>query len=752
MPITGTFAADFSAFSSAVDGAEVKLRSFEEGSNKVASSLSRMTESFSGRKVIQDAELMAEVFERAGGAAAFTDAELKRMATTGSEAVAKLTALGQDVPPGIQKIADQTQAAGFSMEGLVSTAGKLAAALGIGFSVGAVVNFGKALVDDAGALVDLSQKSGNSIEQLQRFAFVGSQANVSVDAFTQAAFKLGIALEGGDKSVVHAVEHLGLSYTALRAMSPDEQFNATVKALEAMIDPQDRNRTAVELFGKSFSEIAPAVAAGYTDMARQATVSSDAQIKAIDAASDAWERWVQKQKTTITSQLGNQILLFDAVAKLGDGYATFLIQTDKSITSIEALNAALIKAAGATDISLPGQAKSAALTKEQQDAADKLAAAMVELNSAGVGWQGTLETIDGETVDAIRYYLEAGIAQDKLATAYSLTAAQVGAVASALAAEKEALKAEQDAFAKASVAVGNLQDLMGRGQKELTTLVAASATEFLRLGASQSDVALAFNLSAGSVKFLAEELTKATAAQAAHLAIANTAVNSELQARIENQAAMGREADGQLKVTGAVEAYRIKLLELNRQKVDGFPIAEKLIKLEREFIAALDAEAAAASQVLVVGNAVSASIQSTAQSFAGLTVNIAATNAQMSAFYANLANHSNVGIPGADNIGVPSGGVGNLATAAAASVATLNRVPRFDGGGPTEEGLAYLHNREYVVPSGGALVMRGGGGGGTTTIQIYVTQPLGTPTAIAAAVDQALMARQRNTGQRMPVA
>jgi len=54
------------------------------------------------------------------------------------------------------------------------------------------------------------------------------------------------------------------------------------------------------------------------------------------------------------------------------------------------------------------------------------------------------------------------------------------------------------------------------------------------------------------------------------------------------------------------------------------------------------------------------------------------------------------------------------------------------------------------VPQGSTIKAHGTpiAGGGSTVVQIYITQPLGTPTAIAAAVDAALMKRQRDTGAR----
>ena len=105
MAITGHFVADFSDFSTAVKQAELELKGFEDDANRVGSSLARMGEQFSGRKIIQDATLMAEAVERIGGSSKLTERELTRVAATATEAVAKMTALGIDVPPALEKLA-----------------------------------------------------------------------------------------------------------------------------------------------------------------------------------------------------------------------------------------------------------------------------------------------------------------------------------------------------------------------------------------------------------------------------------------------------------------------------------------------------------------------------------------------------------------------------------------------------------------------------------------------------------------------
>lgn len=106
MAVTARFQADFSSFLTAVQAAEVKLRTFEDGAGKAGASVNKMANSLSGTSLIQQASVMAEAVERVGGTSRLTESELRRVAGTASEAAAKLRAMGQDVPPGIQRIAD----------------------------------------------------------------------------------------------------------------------------------------------------------------------------------------------------------------------------------------------------------------------------------------------------------------------------------------------------------------------------------------------------------------------------------------------------------------------------------------------------------------------------------------------------------------------------------------------------------------------------------------------------------------------
>jgi hypothetical protein len=158
--ITARFVADFSSFQDAVLKADITLKNLEADANKVSASLNRMVETFSGRKMIQDALLMTQAVKDVGGASALTATEMARVNATLNEAIAKYTALGKVAPQSMLDLAKATKAAETNSVALVTATktaetasvswatslgqvNRLLGALGIGLSVGAVVSFGK---------------------------------------------------------------------------------------------------------------------------------------------------------------------------------------------------------------------------------------------------------------------------------------------------------------------------------------------------------------------------------------------------------------------------------------------------------------------------------------------------------------------------------------------------------------------------------------------------------------------------------
>jgi hypothetical protein len=103
---SATFVADFSSFNAAVQKAEVHLSDFQQGASRVEKALQRMADNFSGKKVVQDATLMAKAIEDTGGVSKLTGTQLEQAGRQAAEALAIMKARGLEVPPALRAIAD----------------------------------------------------------------------------------------------------------------------------------------------------------------------------------------------------------------------------------------------------------------------------------------------------------------------------------------------------------------------------------------------------------------------------------------------------------------------------------------------------------------------------------------------------------------------------------------------------------------------------------------------------------------------
>jgi len=323
MAVSATFVARFDSFFDQVSKAETKLGDFERTNKQVGDSLDRLTRAYSGDKIIADATLTARAIEQIGGASNLTDAEARKVYASLSAALDKAQRMGVEVSPGMRqlaeetgKVANETQHAGEKAGFMSESLAKLTAA----FSISSLIErageklyeFAASSFEAASKLTDLEGKTGVSLELLQRFQYVAAETGSDVETFAGAAFLLSKNLDANS----NALKRLGLDYAAIKAMSPDEQFMAIVGALEKVTSESDRNRIGAELFGKKWAEIAPSVKEGFVQIANQAKIMGDEQIKALDAAGDRWERFKLDTGKAITGWIGNWLLARDEMSKL----------------------------------------------------------------------------------------------------------------------------------------------------------------------------------------------------------------------------------------------------------------------------------------------------------------------------------------------------------------------------------------------------------------------------------------------------
>lgn len=427
--LTGQLLADFSDFTRAVDAAKVSLQGFESGAGQVKTSLDAMVDQFSGRQVVQDAALMVEAIERIGGASKLTKDELDRVSGKAKEAGDKLRALGQDVPAGIDEIAraskDAGEKTGFWNSALSTLSGTFGA-LTLQRVIDEAIQFGKEIFTTASQLENLHDKTNISVEALQGFKVVGDQTGVSLDTIANAAVHLQRALGEGEAATGGQLEQIGLHFKDIKDLSMEDAFLAVAKALKDTDDQTKALAVGSGLMGKSFAESLPAIKKGFGETKDSATTWSASTVQALDTAQNNAAGFVAYMKA------GFGQVIADVLTGTTEGFRRIK-------DSIDALVQGTLAKAPAN---FWGQILPPSLPKDLDEIIGKSDAwaqetkavqgAMVELDSAGKGWQGTLNTINGDVVEAIKWYLEAGVSQNALAIAFGLTAVQVKAVDSAM--------------------------------------------------------------------------------------------------------------------------------------------------------------------------------------------------------------------------------------------------------------------------------------------------------------------------------
>ncbi len=155
------------------------------------------------------------------------------------------------------------------------------------------------------ALVDMSAKSGLSTRTLQQMNFVAAQSGVSMNAFANAATMLGVNAGKGTDAFRVAIKGLGLDFEKVRQMGPDQLFHTVVQAAEKIEDPVKRNTLLLQAFGGRAREALPAIASGYSEIARQANITADSQIRMLDDLGDKWDAFIENRKAGFRSMMGS---------------------------------------------------------------------------------------------------------------------------------------------------------------------------------------------------------------------------------------------------------------------------------------------------------------------------------------------------------------------------------------------------------------------------------------------------------------
>lgn len=480
--------------------AQQSLQTLDETIKGIQTSQSRLADR---------AKLAAAGIEAMGGPARLTASALEQVNRVIKQGLDAYRALGQEAPKELQKVSAAVEkqrkelsagagaGKGGGLSSLLGVAGIGAGALSAAGIGGSVVALAKGALDAADNLTKLSDRTGIAIEGLQRLQAVAEPSGNSLDQVASAVNQFQKRLSEGSKDTVSALGEIGLSIGQLRALSPDEQFFAIAKGIQSIKDPAEQTRIAMELFGKSGAELLPTLKSDVDGLKDSMLKMSTEAAQALDELGDAFLRLKGDAVSAIGEVLGQMALL----AKQGDqmsrgnmgnmlapgGWAGILTNLTKQSwsnvlggspgTPAGSATAAVQTPAAAVPPPIPAgllegyrqgadavdelhaafkrfaDDRSAEALKKRTDELKRFGDAQTSVDAALRGYLTVADTVDGATVEAIRYLRDHGAAMSDLATYYGLTAQQADAVARKLDFEAMVARAATGIHAKLATSI-----------------------------------------------------------------------------------------------------------------------------------------------------------------------------------------------------------------------------------------------------------------------------------------------------------
>lgn len=275
--------------------AELKAN-LAEGKSQIETTTAAMTKlaaSFSGDRIIQAAHNVTAAVNEIGGVSKLTDAEMARVNSTLEKALDKYRVLGKEAPAGMRELAEATRGATTSGEGLSSWLGKtngLLAAFGLTLSVGAIVQFGRSVLQAGDAIQKMSDQTGLSLQEVQQLQHIAGQTGTSIDGLVGAVQTLQQRLGDDSTGASGAMRRLRINLTEFNALGPYDQMTTLADAIRAIEDPTERASTAAAIFGGRWREIMPVILSGMRELGDAAPRMSDSAVQAIDRFGDALDR------------------------------------------------------------------------------------------------------------------------------------------------------------------------------------------------------------------------------------------------------------------------------------------------------------------------------------------------------------------------------------------------------------------------------------------------------------------------------
>jgi len=151
------------------------------------------------------------------------------------------------------------------MQRFKQVAGNVAAGIAAAFSINALRN----MINDFAELGDsfdkMSQRTGVSVEALSGLKFAAEQSGASIETVEMGIRNMQRVLldvQQGSSTAATTLQMLGLNIQQLQTLSPEQQFIRMAEAISQVKDPSRQAALAMELFGRSGTQLLPMLQQG----------------------------------------------------------------------------------------------------------------------------------------------------------------------------------------------------------------------------------------------------------------------------------------------------------------------------------------------------------------------------------------------------------------------------------------------------------------------------------------------------------
>lgn len=217
--------------------------------------------------------------------------------------------------------------------------------IGVGLSVGALVEFTKSQIELGDQLSKGAIKAGISAGAFSELAFAAKGSGVGLDELSASLAKMQKAISTAGSGVGTAkatFDALGLTFAQIKALTPDQQFEVFAQRINDLKVPADKTRASIELFGKAGADMLPLFSQGAEGIAK---ARIEAGLLGASFSDDTIERLHQTQEsldhvTASLKGLGTAVVVDVApsISLLADRLTAFLSGDElKTVTAQIAL-------------------------------------------------------------------------------------------------------------------------------------------------------------------------------------------------------------------------------------------------------------------------------------------------------------------------------------------------------------------------------------------------------------------------------